>query len=222
MKANAGIKFGCLLIVTAIASLATPVHADTPAFYLEGTAAVQSQSFTGSRGWQFSIAGSSAITQLGVFDAGGDGLINPHQVGLWRIDGTLLASATVPAGTAAPLVDGYRYVSITPVVLGTFISGGIVAAQYSEGDADDQVTPHRGQLNGSVLESFGVGGRYALGSNLPFPILATPSPCPECAGPTFWESNFQFAIIPEPSVWLLLSPVLGYLFIRHRKARSPG
>jgi alpha-galactosidase len=63
------------------------------------------------------------VTALGYYDCNagggtGDGLTNAHAVGIWDTSGNLLASKTVPAGTAGSLSNGYRYVSLdTPLVL---------------------------------------------------------------------------------------------------------
>src|SRR5689334_21008214 len=55
-----------------------------------------------------------AVTRLGLLDlhftpgvgfVSGGGLFEAHQVGLWTSTGTLLGSVTVPAGTAAPVVN---------------------------------------------------------------------------------------------------------------------
>ena len=166
------------------------------------------------------------ITQLGIFDDGGDGLVNSHQVGLWHLDdnvsGPLLASAVVPAGTAAPLIGGYRFVPITPVVIpytGHSLGYFVVAAQYSAGDADDLVRPQPTHFASElgVVTSY---GRKGDGSDLPFPQAVTGPSCEGCGNAErFWEPNLQYTVVPEPSVWLLLSPALVYLFIRHRKVR---
>jgi hypothetical protein len=70
---------------------------------------------TGTVGNTFA-AFNRRIDMLGVYDAGGDGLKNPHQVALWTIGDELLASVTVPAGTEAELIDGYRYVKLSKAV----------------------------------------------------------------------------------------------------------
>jgi hypothetical protein len=58
------------------------------------------------------------IETMGIWDQGDNGLAESHEVGIWNAAGTsLLATAIIPAGTAANLVDGFRYVSITPVTL---------------------------------------------------------------------------------------------------------
>jgi len=68
-------------------------------------------------GWRFDVLSSVTVVGLGWFDAAGDGLALSHQVGLWNASGTLLATATISAGTVAPLVGQFRTVGIGAVVL---------------------------------------------------------------------------------------------------------
>jgi len=223
-------KSWCLCSAPAMLGLVMPIQADTPAFSSGGSTAEQPQSFEGTRGWSFYNGPNSpiTITQLGVFDGGGDGLANSHQIGLWNTDGTLLVSATVPAGTIGTLVDNYRYVSIAPVTLpgGFGLTGGyIIAAQYSAADADDLRTPTPAGLapglalwsgsSGGVTDSI---GWYGFGVGLPFPNNRTAPPSEGGIGPGFWEANFQFQPVPEPSAWLLLSSgLLAVGFLRNRR-----
>ena len=79
-------------------------------------------------GFEFSTGRAAVeIFSLGFWDSGEDGLAQSHQVGIWSADGSnLLASATVPAGLGGYLDSGFRFVSITPVVLPaneTFLAG---------------------------------------------------------------------------------------------------
>jgi hypothetical protein len=221
MNMKSQINSGYLWVSTAIFLLVSSAQADTSAFTSAGFTTNQPASFTGTRGWNFQVNNSYpydaiSITELGVFDSGGDGLDNPHQVGLWTTDGTLLASATVPAGSLAPLVDGYRYVSIAPVTVTKIFSatfGYIIAAQYSAGDTDDLVTPVSGALSTGVFPltgSFPAIGRYGLGPGLPFPNQPT-IPMEGSIGPGFWEPNFQFVAVPEPSVFAFFA--LGSLLL---------
>jgi hypothetical protein len=75
-------------------------------------------------GWDFEVDQEIDVTHLGFFDmletsAGsiGDGLFEAHQIGIWKEDGTLVASGTVAAGQAATLIDDFRYVAITSTTL---------------------------------------------------------------------------------------------------------
>lgn len=82
-------------------------------------------------GWSFSLTSSVTVTQLGVWDNGGNGLIQPHQITIWDSTGTVIeATALVPSGTAATLTNGFRYVALGSSVLlgpGTYTIGAYFA-----------------------------------------------------------------------------------------------
>ena len=80
-------------------------------------------------GWGFSLTTPLTVTELGYFD-GNSGLVDPHPVGIWDSVGNLLATATVPSGGVGDLVNGFRFVPITPVTLGAgfFTIGGFANA----------------------------------------------------------------------------------------------
>lgn len=71
-------------------------------------------------GWSFETHADLTISQLGYYDGMPywTGPLNePHVVGIFDSDGALVVSATVPAGTAASLVDNFWYVDIPPTRL---------------------------------------------------------------------------------------------------------
>jgi len=74
-------------------------------------------------GWKFQPKTDLTITQLGFCDGAPYstvGLDESHDVGIFDATGSLIVSATVPAGTGALLVDNFWYVAVPPTVL----SGG--------------------------------------------------------------------------------------------------
>ena len=157
-------------------------------------------------------------------------MVNSHAIGIWAADGTLLASTTIPAGTTASLVDGYRYMPITPVLIppGAFPIPSpfkaLVAAEYVVGDTDDLVTPtgvfgsgYAAPVAATSYDGSPSQGFYGLGTGSPFPSQHLSAPEGGFTFP-FWEVNFQFNVVqvPEPSVSLLLAPGLLYLFLRRR------
>lgn len=77
--------------------------------------------FEGTVGWSFIVNEPRNISLLGVYDADADGLAVATEVGLWERDflgtGSLLASATVPAGTAGKLFGQFRYTDIPELTL---------------------------------------------------------------------------------------------------------
>ena len=203
----------------------TPAHLGSPIFGLDPT-------FVGTTGWQFYMSSGVFVTQLGIFDAGGDGLGVPHQVGLWRVDsysgveknatGTLLASATIPAGTAASLAFGYRWVSIAPVFIPTNTTGYMVGAFYSGGAGGDFVLMAQatGFATPPVYPNTYWGYTSAY-SAFEFPGQSNRPSDPENPfGRAFWDANFQFSTVPEPSVLGLFAISLLPWFLRYAAKRS--
>ena len=68
-------------------------------------------------GYSFIVNSPINVTQLGVYDHLDHPLITSHDIGVWDAGGTLLASATVPSGPAAILLQNYAFALITPVAL---------------------------------------------------------------------------------------------------------
>ena len=103
-------------------------------------------------GWQFTVRTPIIVTDLGVWDGlrvsgaagggstpAGGGLGEAHTVTIWRANGTAVAQATVPAGTAGTLVDVFRYVSLPePVTLpvGIYTISAYYAGNTATPDSD--------------------------------------------------------------------------------------
>src|SRR5689334_7505685 len=68
-----------------------------------------------SLGFKFQANSSATVTRLGVFDAYQDGLTGTQQVGLWDMQGNLLASTLVDNTDA--LQGFWRFRSINSVTL---------------------------------------------------------------------------------------------------------
>src|ERR1700730_11060253 len=145
------------------------------------------------------------VLALGVWDGAngmngsvGDGLQSSIPVGLFDSSGTLLASTTIPSGTTATLLNGFRYVSIAPVNL---LSGNTytLAAYYSSSDPDilhDQGgSPSTSSDFTNYLGAF--TGRNDVGS-LSFPTGHT-------NGTAYVGPNFQYSsTVPEPMTSLMV------------------
>ncbi|MEZ6137500.1 MAG: hypothetical protein R3C53_21640 [Pirellulaceae bacterium] len=198
---------------------------------------VQSIAFTGTQnnntasdgvaGWAFTAVDSFSISALGYYDHLQDGFVDPHEIGLWRINGatsTLVATTELSAGTAAVLMGDFRYGSITPLeitagndyVIGATIGFGSGTAQY-----DPTVTPSSSGWT-STSHITNVVGRFGLifpaGSgfnNSNFPSdFGTPS------DPPFLGPNFLITSVPEPSSFALLSSCISCLALSHWRPRK--
>ena len=65
----------------------------------------------------FDVSGTGiTVRDLGVLDIGQDGLVNSHDVTLFKIGGPI-ATVNIPAGTGATLNSGFRFEPITPIFL---------------------------------------------------------------------------------------------------------
>src|SRR5947207_3360868 len=70
------------------------------------------------------------VNWLGYYDQNGDGLANSHLITLWDNDTQgIIATAIVPAGTAAPLVNGYRWAPLSSTLGLTYGHYYVIGAQ---------------------------------------------------------------------------------------------
>src|SRR5450755_2722444 len=119
-------KFGLVVLLAvmccALPLLAAPIPAVTFA-ELTGQS-LGNGPFT--LGWEFTVSQSITVTALGAFDDSQDGLAESHDVGIWDSVGNLLGSTTVAAGTVDPLVNQFRYSSVSfTLAPGTYEIGAL-------------------------------------------------------------------------------------------------
>ena len=160
--------------ILAMALLATPAPALAASLGVDitgaGIAGQNPVAFT--IGWGVDVVSPVRVTALGIWDEGSNGLLASHAVGLWNGTGTLLASTTVPAGTAAdtavPSVQGdgrWLFEDIADIVLpiGHFVLG-------STSTGDDFRANQAGFILDPDLANFDPA-QFAVGANLQFPDL---------------------------------------------------
>ena len=151
------------ITLTLIAALGALNHVQAAALVYTPPAQGLSNNFASTLGYEFTPSSPLLVYSLGFADlpsadvpSVGDGLEQPRFVGLWDSNGVLLASVTVPAGTAAPLIDRFRYQDLpTPITLAaghTYILGA-----YFDRESDDHYT-----LNNGTLWEPGAPGRDRL------------------------------------------------------------
>jgi hypothetical protein len=168
------------------------------------------------------------VNWLGYYDKDGDGLVNSHVVSLWDNNTqSIVASATVQAGTAAPLMDGYRWVELASTVQLNYGSYYVIGAQTDGvdtwGDIIVNSAPDNGN-NGQISWSeqyvqlgsgweFTRAGRYD--SNYPN------EPANQSGSDAIYPvANLGYNIIPvpEPTSFALLG--LGVLCVRMLKRKQ--
>lgn len=111
------------------------------------------------------------VNYLGYADPTGAPLVDSHTVTLWDSSGNAVASAVVPAGTAAPLYNGYRWAQLPSTVtltyqnyyeIGATVTGGV----DSWGDLIVNNSPDPGN-NGQITWNV-VNGSWSGDPNSPF------------------------------------------------------
>jgi hypothetical protein len=119
-------------VIMVLALCPVQLRANTIALSFSGATGEASDSNAFTAGWAFSLSSPVLLTDLGIFDSNnGAGLANSHEVTIWTSTGVVEAQANVPAGTTAPITDGFRYVSLTtPILLaaGNYTIGALYSA----------------------------------------------------------------------------------------------
>jgi hypothetical protein len=169
-------------------------------------------------GSQFTVGVSPLnVGRVGFYDLGANGLSSAHDVGIYRVsDHVLLGSATVSAGTVAPLQVGFRWASLTtPLTLNANTAYAIVATSGADG-ATYWYTSQAGMGSGFTYTTqlYGFNG----GGSLAWPVYNSTN-----ASYIWNNANFAFnetAAVPEPSTYALFSLGLGGLALWKRRQKK--
>lgn len=208
-------KFLAALALLSIAALPQTAQAQTAALDF-ATSSLSGTSTTSTRGFTFDITSSVTVTGLSVFDAGADGLAQSHDVGLWDSSGTLLASLTVPSGTAASLDSSgkFRYVLLgSPVTLP-------IATGYRVGAVTLLNTPDQQFFSQTGLAT-APGVNYVNGAFINNGVASLTFPSSNASG-FLGFSGGSFIVgsasAPEPGTLALLAlGMVGGVMARRRK-----
>jgi hypothetical protein len=159
-------------------------------------------------GYTFTVGNSPiAVTDLGFFDVGGNGLGGAHPVTIWNSGGTVVGTATVSSGTTSVLEGGYRYTTVPePITLSANTTYTIGATMYNNTDASPS-----SQSLGSATAAAGI----TLGAARSHMAGAFPTGDPNGLG-HYLTANFKFDVVPEPGVTLLAGITL-IPFLRRRR-----
>jgi hypothetical protein len=164
---------------------------------------------TGTLGYQFTVGADSVYAlSLGVCNWNEEGLNNSHEVGLWDLQGNLLASTIIAAGSNT---NQFVYSTVTPVLLKaseTYIIGASYIGHDSDliglSDSDNNGSP---TYNSAV--TFDADRYDASLSGLTFPTMTD---FPEWLGE--FGPNAEIEVVPEPTTDTLLGLSGLLLFCR--------
>lgn len=210
-----------LAMITASLFSTSNLHAAISMAVAEPTGTVRTDNYPyAGYGFFLPIGASIPVNQLGYWDQGGDGLANSHTVSVFKyIDGTnksytLVASATVPAGTSATLEGGFRWVNLPEITLTEDGQGGNYYVIMASHGVDAWTSgPSTGITMNSSFGTITTAGALDFGGGV------NANEINNSAGTVFGGANFGYSAIPEPSIVLTggLS-LLAFSFTRRRKS----
>ena len=170
-----------------------------------------------NHGWEFTVNYMIEVTHIGMLDlttGGGiapDGFLLAHDVGLFRMDGALLTAGTLSPGTGDMLLDNFRYVPVSPVMLSPGEHYAVVYyAATNEWPTVDETIAAIPSFQASPAINY-VAARSSWGDGslaLPSNQIDPNNPHPYCFG-----TNFLF--VPEPGTLFLLG-LAGAALLRRR------
>lgn len=162
-----------------------------------------------SLGFRFTLSQAITVNALGYF--ADSGLTESHAVGIFNTGGSLLVSTTVTG--ADPLTSDFRYHSISPFALavGTYVISGVTGSTdpYTFGPTAFSTAPGVTFNNSEFIQS----------TSLAFPDSTD-------SLTAYFGPNFEFGTpvgsVPEPSSWLLLATMGGFIFTLGRRTLRQG
>jgi hypothetical protein len=179
--------------------------------------------FPSTWGWTFSLDGTTRVDGLGIWDLESDGLAEDHEVGLWKDDGTLVASITVTNANSTAVASAdpsgrWLFVDISPL---TLVTGAYAIGAFYGASSDAFRTNASSMILASGV-TYGVGG-YNSGSSLALQNVSLTK-----YGDGFFGANFRIeptiSPVPEPTtialVFTALPMGLGLAWKRRRKAMA--
>ena len=175
------------------------------------------EDFAGTVGWDFRLERSLGVGSLGFYDAEDPGLLSSHEVGIFDATSrALLVRGTIPAGTAAPLYNGFRWLPIPSV---TLPAGSYVIAAVLPGTGASSFDPFMALATDPVLiPGVVLNGKALSGAASPAALVFPDGDEDSFAG--FFGPNF--AEVPGPLPLAGAATALGWSRRLRRRLRQGG
>jgi hypothetical protein len=176
-----------------------------------------------SLGFVFTTNQEVSVTALGYFDEDQDGFLTNHEVGIFDVNGALLISAILNAGSGHPLEGHYRYKAVTPITLGANSSFVLVGTTF--GLLDGWAFGNSNSITGLVVDPrISVASDAARFIYENDNVLRVPTEhfggFTIYGGPNFLLGASDGGEVPEPAtLTLTLAGLAGVVFVSKRTAR---
>jgi len=148
------------------------------------------------------------VNYLGYADPTGAALVNSHVVTLWdNSSGAVIASATVPAGTAAPLIDGFRWVQLSSTVTLNYGSYYVIGAQTYGVDLWGDLINNTAVDNGNNGQISWSSQYVQLGSGWEFTRAGRYDSAADYPGEPPYQTSVSDSIYPAANLGYNIVPV---------------
>ena len=131
------------------------------------------------------------ITHLGIYDNGGDGLSEAHEVGIWNGSGALVTSGIV--GTDSTLDGDWRYSQIVGALTATYLDQNSTYTIAGLVENSTDLNPFEGTLVGDSDISLTFGSVFSASAT---GVLQNPG---VSNNNRRGFANAMFSVVPEPS-----------------------
>lgn len=210
-----------LLLCCFVAAISPALYADDFAQWFNGAAAgAQLSNGPFTLGWSFNVVNPNGIqvTDLAVYVQGGAALLESHDVGIWDSTGTLVDSATIPAGGGILEVDQGGAQTWRDVFAPVFLAPGTytIGATWNN-NLDPMIFDvlQAGNLAGQGLANFNGPGVVLIANAYIAGGFAEPLASTGDAH-SYFGPNFE--TVPEPGTLIMLGTgVLGLAGALRRK-----
>lgn len=163
----------------------------------------------------YAPAGGTSINAIGFWDQGGDGLLVAHTVSIYKYNNAfdpsgydLVKTVTIPAGTVAPLVNGYRWVGFPTLSLPNNGQGGGYYAVLATQDQDTWT----GSIGAAPYLNPAIGtisGQGLMDAGRPYTVLSSQAILNGTGNPNDGFGGANLALLtPQPPAQPAATPIL--------------